>query len=117
MSHIYYDHLIDLPKLEKRVKKVARTQVEREELYKLIDDIIHHRVMTKVLDKLDDSHHREFLTIFTERPHDKDILEFLKERIGEDITEFIRAEVNMVARELLALIEEKTRGGKHAKGV
>ena len=45
MSKVYYDHLIVLGDIESRIKSIAETQEEREELWQLVDDIIHQRVL------------------------------------------------------------------------
>ncbi len=108
MSNIFYDHLTNLEKVEKKIKKVARTSDERQELYQLIDEIVHHKVLGIILSRLPESHHKEFLDNFTQRPHDKSLFQYLKERIVEDIEEFIKDEIHKLSVELLLLIEHKT---------
>ena len=108
MSKVFYDHLVDLEKVEKYIKKIAKTPEEREELYSLVDEILHHKMLGCVLDKLPSEHHEEFLTRFSEKPHDEGLLVFLGERIKEDVEEFIRREVRMLAGELLLFVEEET---------
>lgn len=108
MSKIFYDHITDLSEVERRVKDIAHTQEEREELYRLIDEILHHRVLGAVLSKLPESHHKEFLDRFTNKPHDSNILLFLSEKIKEDVEEFIRQEVHDLVVELLLIVEGRT---------
>jgi len=109
MTKIFYDKLTNLKKVEKKIKKVARTPEEREELYQLVDDILHHRVLGKILEKLPESHHSEFLDEFKKKPHDESLFEFLGKRIEGDVKEFIKSEIHALAVELLLIIEEKTK--------
>lgn len=105
MSKIFYDHLLDLSHVEKEIKKNVKDPDERAELYHLVDEIVHHRVVGCILDRLPTTHHTEFLTRFSEKPHDEHILKYLSERIPEDIEHFIRAEVYLLGSELLQLIK------------
>jgi hypothetical protein len=109
MSKIFYDHLIDLEKVEKHIKKVAKTPEEKEEFYRLIDEIVHHKVLGCILEKLPNEHHEEFLTKLADRPHDEDLLQYLKTRVSVDIEDFIKQEIHLLAVELLLILEEKSR--------
>lgn len=112
MSKLFYDHIVDLQKVEKQIKKVARTTEEKEELYHLIDEIVHHKVLSCILDRLPANHHQDFLTAVTKRPHDESLIDFVQERVVEDVGEFIRYEINMIVREILEIVEEKTNTKK-----
>ena len=107
MSHIFYDHLLILDEVEAEVKKTAQTAEEKEELWKLIDEIVHHRVMGKLLDKLPKDNHEDFLTRFHEAPHDDGLMDYLRQKIGENVEELIRQEIGELAYELLAEIRKK----------
>jgi hypothetical protein len=76
--------------------------------------MVHHRVLGCILDRLPKEHHEEFLTKFSERPHDENLFEYLRDRIIDDVEEFIKAEIRLLSSELLMLIEESTRS-KEAK--
>jgi hypothetical protein len=108
MSKIFYDDIIDLKEVEKHVKLAVKNPEEREEMYKLIDDILHHRLLYAILEKLPKEHHKEFMHRFAERPHDESHLVYLSARVQEDVKEFIKQEVRMLSTELLAIIYEKT---------
>ena len=112
MSKVFYDDLLDLSKVEKKIKKIARTHEEREELYKLVDEIVHHRVVGCILEKLPKDHHQEFLTKFIEKPHDNGLLEYLKQKIEVDIVEFIKKEIHELVLELLLIVAEATKPAK-----
>jgi hypothetical protein len=109
MSKIFYDHLLDLDKVENTVKKAASSHEERMELWQLIDEIIHHRVMGCILDYLPGVHHEEFLQKFSEGPHDEKLLDYLKEKIKEDIVALIK---EVVAALVLELIDYNSIDGK-----
>jgi len=101
MSKTYYDHLLDLEKVDGVVKKVVKSHEEKVELWQLIDEIIHHRVMGCVLDSLPEKHHDEFLQKFAESPHDEKLLDFLKEKIKTDIVFLIKETVAALVLELI----------------
>ena len=114
MSHIFYDNLLDLSEVEKYVKKHVKSEAERDEIYHLVDEIVHHRVVGCILDKLPTEHHKEFLEKFSEAPHDTALMEYLVSKVGSDISEFIRKEVYLLGTELLELIRpqlEETENG------
>ena len=107
MSKLFYDHLIVLTQVEAEIKKTAQTTEEKEELWKLVDEIIHHRVMETVLDKLPRNHHEDFLTKFHEAPHDESLIDYLTGQIGENVEELIRREIGELAYELIEDIRKK----------
>lgn len=102
MSKIFYDHLLELEKIDKQIKKIAKSKEEREEIWSIVDEIIHHKAIGCVLDKLPREHHDEFLTIFHKNPGDGDyILSYLKEKVGENVEEILKLELGNLAFELL----------------
>jgi len=103
MSKIFYDHLVILESVETEIKSVSQTFEEKGELWKLVDDIVHHRIMISILDHLPLSHHEEFLSKFHTSPHDQSHMYFLKEKI-EDIEDIIKSEVKKLENELLSEI-------------
>ena len=106
MSKLFYDHLVDLNEIEGLVKKHVKDAEARAEIYKLIDEIVHHRVVGCILDKLPNDHHKEFLQHVAQRAHDESILDFIKERVAEDVEEFIKQEIYIVGREILEMFDE-----------
>lgn len=107
MSKLFYDHLVDLSDLEKLVKKHVKDHEARDEIYNLVDEIVHHRIVGCILDRLPHNHHREFLDHVHKRAHDEGILDFLKQRVTEDVEEFIRREVYIVGTELLSMFKDE----------
>ncbi len=107
MSHIFYDHLIVLDDLEKEIKNVAETPEEKEELWKIVDETIHHRVLGCILDQLPKESHTEFLEKFHKAPYDENLMGYLKAKVGENIEEVIKQEIGSLAYELLNEIRVK----------
>lgn len=97
--------MLDLTKVENEIKKNVKDPDERAEIYHLVDEIVHHRVVGCILDRLPESHHQEFLSRFGEKPHDMSLIDFLSKRIPEDIETFIRNEAYILGNEILQLIK------------
>lgn len=101
MSKLFYDKLASLNKLEKYINKVADDFEERHELWHIVDEVIHHKVLHCVLDELPEKHHEEFLVKLYEAPHDEGLLDYLTEKIKKDAKEFIQREIASVSHEIL----------------
>ena len=102
MSKLFFDSLLDLKEVDKEIKKIAKTSEEREELWGLIDEIIHHKVMGCILDYLPKENHQEFLEMFHTHPNDEEYLfEYLRKKVGQNIEELIRQEVGSLGTDLL----------------
>ena len=106
MSKVFYDHLVDFSDLEGLIKRNVKDEASRHEIYRLVDEIVHHKVLGCILDKLPADHHKEFLDHIKDHAHDEKILEYLQERISEDVNEFIRHEVHTLGSELLTMFDE-----------
>ena len=50
MSKIFYDHLITLEEVDIEIRAISQTPDEKEELWKLIDEIVNHRMMITILE-------------------------------------------------------------------
>ena len=101
MSKIFYDHLVILEEVDTEIKSIAEFPEEKEELWKLVDEIVHHRVMISILDKLPIEHHEEFLTRFHEAPHHDSHIDFLNDKLEENIENIIKKEIKSLEVELL----------------
>ena len=53
MSKLFFDHLIKLDEVEVEIKKVTKTQEEREELWQIVDEIQSWPFATAVFIKSD----------------------------------------------------------------
>jgi biopolymer transport protein ExbB/TolQ len=105
MSKLFFDHLLKLEKIEKEINKVAKTREEKEELWALVDEIIHHKAVGCILEKLPHESHHEFLGIFEHSAHDERVIfEYLKKKVGENIEEILEQELGKLTYELLETI-------------
>lgn len=107
MSKIFYDKLLALKEIDREIKKVAKTPEEREELWAIVDEIIHHEAMGCLLDRLPREHHEEFLTLFHKSPHDEELLfGYLRDKAGSDIEEQLKKEIDKLSKTLWTEITE-----------
>jgi len=106
MSKLFYDHLLVLEEVETEIKKTASSKEEREELWGLVDEILTHKVLGTVLDKLPRENHEEFLAIFHKCPHDEQVIfGYLKGKAGENIEGELRQELKNFASDILKEIK------------
>jgi hypothetical protein len=110
MSKLFFDHLIYLDELEVEIKKTASSVEEREELWSLVDGIVTHKVLAKILDKLPRVHHEEFLELFHKCPHDEiTIFGYLKSRAGENIEKELQKELKNISSEILRELKSPSK--------
>lgn len=110
MSKLFFDKLINLKEIDKKIKKTANSVEEREELWVLVDEIVHHKVMGCILDKLPRAHHEEFLGLFHQSPHDEELIfSYLKKKVGENIESLIEQEIGDLSANLLEDIYPHTK--------
>jgi|SRR3989344_9252693 len=105
MSKIFYDHLVVFEEIESVIREVSSIPEEKEELWKLVDDIVHHKVMIAILDNLPIEHHEEFLNRFHELPHHESHITYLNQRIlnetDDDIEKIIKKEIQSLEKDLI----------------
>ena len=102
MSKLFFDHLLVLSEVETFIKKNASSKEDKEEQWRLVDEIVTHKVVEKVLDRLPRDNHEEFLEIFHKCPHDEVyIFEYLNEKTGKDMEGELRKELEEVGKEIL----------------
>ncbi|MGA3291808.1 MAG: hypothetical protein ABSC49_01525 [Candidatus Microgenomates bacterium] len=106
MSKLFFDHLIVFDEIEVVIKKTATSKEEKEELWGLVDEIVNHKVVEKVLDRLPRENHEEFLELFHKSPHDEEIIfGYLKSKIGENVEKELQKELENVSSEILKELE------------
>ena len=101
MSRLFYDHLIKNEELDALVKASSETSEEREELWKLVDEIIHHKVLGCVLDHLPKEHHQEFMEKLHRAPHDNTLMDYLNDKVQKNMEEIIKQEIGELLYELI----------------
>ena len=102
MSKLFFDHLLVLTEVETFIKKTASSKEEREEEWKLVDEIINHKALEKILDRLPRAHHEEFLEIFHKCPHDEvTIFGYLNEKTGKNMEKELEREFKNISADIL----------------
>ncbi len=103
MSQLFFDHLLDLGKLEEKLNKLTSSTDEKAELWLHIDEILHHRIISCCLIHLHKDYHQEFLEIFIRRPYDKKILSYLDQKTKKNMRKILQKEVNLLEKEIRSL--------------
>jgi len=103
MSIIFYDHLVVIKDLDKKIKKHTSSNEEMQELWFYVEELIHHRVLECCLGNLPEEHHKEFLNKFHKAPYDTGLLEYLNQKIGKDVEKLIKIEIKKLSKELVLL--------------
>lgn len=101
MSKIFYDHLIVFEEIEVELDKLELSREEREEIDQLIEELVHHHVVERILDHLPREHHEEFLDKFHAVPHDPALLHYINKRIDESVEVHIKDEMKKLKKEIL----------------
>lgn len=102
MNKLFFDDLLKLDDLEKGINKYAGSTEEKHELWGLVDDLIHTRVLEKILDHLPEDSHSEFLTIYHECPHDEVVIfAYLNKKTGKNMEGVLKMELEELGREIL----------------
>jgi hypothetical protein len=109
MSKLFFDHLIDFREIDKEIKSLAKTQEERDELWALVDELVHHKVIGCILEKLPKQSHEEFLFRLHDSPYDESLMDYLKEKIDTNIEELIRQEIGTLAYDILQEIKDSKK--------
>jgi hypothetical protein len=102
MSSIFWDQLTALDEVEEKIKALEVSSEEREEIWMIVDEIIHHKVMGCILDHLPGQHHQDFLNRFHQKPHDTELFDYLREKAGEDIEAVLKSQMDQIKQEILA---------------
>lgn len=106
MSRLFYDHLLELEELNDHIREICETEEERFELWDIVDEIIHHRVLGCVLDCLPREEHNYFLDRYRNEPYNIELMVFIQERIEDDIEEKIKTTLSDLQEELLRELME-----------
>lgn len=101
MSKLFFDHLIEFEEIEIELKKLDVTHEERIELERLIDSMVHHRVVDRILTHLPAEHHEEFLDKYYKKPYDPVLLSWINQRIEESVEKHVKDEVAKLKKEIL----------------
>jgi hypothetical protein len=106
MSKLFYDHLLVLEEVRLEIDNICHDKFEKEELWNIIDEILHHSVLDIILEKLNVDHHPEFLEKMLKEPYSENLLTYLKEKLEEDVELLISNEVEKVKKGILEHFNE-----------
>jgi len=104
---LFYDKLTVLKGVDKKIKKLTPVNDERQELWQMVEEIIHHKVLGCCLTHLPNEHHHEFLEMFHARPHDIKLLEYLDTKSKKNMKKIIKEEIKNLTKDLLLLDSHK----------
>jgi hypothetical protein len=112
MSKVFYDKLIVLTDVEREVNSLSRTKEEKNELWEIIDDTVHQRVLSCLFENLPESSHQEFIDKFDLCPFDEGLFDYLTGKIGKNVEELIKNELGELAYEILQDLKGEGFKGK-----
>jgi hypothetical protein len=88
-------------KLEELIKKHGSSPEERDELWKIVEEIVHHRVVGCILDNLPQEHHTEFLGKISDKSFNDELFEYVSAKSGKRIEPEIKREIENIEQEIL----------------
>lgn len=109
MSKLFYDRFMILEEVEIELRKMNLSKEERQEMDRLIDETLHHRVMGRILTYLPRPYHAEFLDRFHKSPYDEALVNYLNEKIETSVEQHVKDEVEKVKKEILEDIRSSKR--------
>jgi len=101
MSQVFYDQFLDLDDIDRKIKKVVKGKDEQIEFWRILDELIHYRVLAGILEVLPKEHYEEFALLLAKNPADGKILEFLKTKTKEDVGKIIKQTVLVLILEIM----------------
>lgn len=105
MSRLFFDHLVVLTKVDLHIKRSAESEEERTELWRIVDEIVQREVLDSILSVLDKEHHKEFVTKFLEKPHDRELIDYLNIKTEGKALAAIKIRVKELGSEILEIIK------------
>ena len=101
MNKIFYWHLIEFHPLKTELVKKGITEKEIEELLIEAEEIIHHKTLSLIFDHLPKQHHREFTIRLAKESHNREIMVFLQQKSGVDISRLLTENIRLTMNEIL----------------
>lgn len=100
MPILFYDHLVTKDDIHRLIEASESPDNIKAKVKILVEDCIHHHVLSFTLENLPESKHQTFLTMFTDRPYDPEILIFLEEHIGPDFESELSGSIAKLVEEI-----------------
>ena len=102
MTKIFYDHLVLIDEIFVEIETLEMSKAEKQTAKKLVDDLVHQRMLILILDLLPKAAHNELLVRFHRVPFDITLFQFLDEKSNLDI----KREIVKLAQELKLEIKQ-----------
>jgi len=104
---VFYDSLIQIEYLHSQIEQLPVSHEDKIEIIHLVEDTLHHHIIHRILIHIHEDNHPIFLDKLTRKPHDRKIIDFLKEHAAE-IEDHIKEAAEEIKYDLLKLIRETT---------
>lgn len=102
MTHFYSHLLSDLEKIDEAIGRLPISQKEKGEARMLVQETIHHTVIDIILEHLPEIHHERILFEIYRAPHNRAILDVVKNLSGKDVEVALGTRLQELQIELLA---------------
>jgi hypothetical protein len=100
MSIIFYDHLVNKQEILILIDRSEGEDNHKSKIKQLVDDILHQGIVNFALSKLKPKHHQVFLSRLHHAPYDPEILDYLKEKIAQDIEDQIQTYADKLIKKI-----------------
>lgn len=102
MSRLFFDNFLELDEVKDLINQVSNSEEEKEELNSLVDGYVTTWVFDKVLDKVPEEKHVEFMEFFLNNPHDEEaVFGIITELSGKDIRNELEKDSKDLPSEIL----------------
>ena len=102
---VFYDHIIQVHHIHSEIEELSLSKKEKKSLVETIEEIVHHKIIHRILDRLHIDHHELFLERFHTYPDDHTILDYLKKYVP-DIEHHISEAAEEVKFDMLKTIRK-----------
>ena len=103
---IFYDHIVQIDHLMTEIQHLELETSEKEELANLVDEAVHHEMVSVILTHLPEEYHEEFLERFHAKPHDPSLLGYLKAKV-EGIEEKLEREAKEIREKIKEMMQRR----------
>jgi hypothetical protein len=103
MSILFYDNWLNLDKLERKIRKSIGKNEDFSEIVQIIDEVIQHRIILSILNVLPKEHHREFALVLAKNPMGEEVLDFLKDKVKEDVMKVVKEAILVLTLEIMGI--------------
>jgi hypothetical protein len=111
---LFYSHIVKVESVMVKLDELDLDEEQKKHLAQLVDSTVHHTVLGVILSRLSDDDKRLFIKKLEDDPHDKALMEFVKERV-ENIEEEIARETEKLIEELHEDIKQSHIVAKESK--